>query len=160
MSKSSNTTMENGVITNTDAPIEHHTSPENQLANLRDILFGTTAKSIEERLEQLEATLQTQQATQIEWKQSLNAERQTLESQLQSQIQTLQAENAQLKNELSQIEAQSSQKVEQLEQALLVKIDEQATLTQAVDQKMVQNQHQLGNLLIQLGSQLQHGLNE
>ncbi len=153
MGKTSNNHVSNGVSEIATTSTES-TTPENQLANLRNILFGSTAKSFEERLEQLEASLDRFQIKQNDQEQAFASERQCIESHFNTQLQSLQAENNQLKDALQKMQTEANEQINALEKSLVTKLETQEASTQDLKQTINHNQNRLGDLLIQLGQQL------
>lgn len=139
---SANTTDGQSEILESTAPTQGKNP--NELDHIRDILFGTQSREMEQRIEALEAALQTL-SSQLRDQLNQQAQRQSEATQsqaaaqaeqLQQMGQTLQAGLDGLSAELQQLRQEVAQAVQRLEHEKTNRVD-------------------LGQLLVALGEQLQ-----
>lgn len=136
------------------SPQPEESTPENQLANLRDILFGRTAKTLETRLHDAEGELDTHRSRLAAQEEQITQQATDLTAALTTKSSELQETIDQLRNDLTELRqdhaAQMAQMTQQVEQQFA---EMQQSHTQFA-QQVTNERHQLSDLLIQLGTQL------
>lgn len=129
-------------------------NPENQLANLRNILFGHTAKTIDERLEKAEATLIEHRAELNKQYKQLDKHNDAFTKSIAKNVDTLNETIGDLRQELAKVREEQADQIAQLTKMFEERLEALNHSQKQFEQKVVDERTQLSDLLIQLGTQI------